>query len=673
MRQSYASLLLLVPAFFGLACGGPVTYNVTPIPPPFSVGDGGAINNNGQIVGSGPYYTYSTWSAAAGYQVSPPFSNFFEVEAYSINNLGVAGGELVGTGIKEAFIGNTPLGLGGTIETFGNTLNDAGQLAGQGCFASAPPGCQGFIATTAGYQFLSPPAGIYTAFYGINSQGVATGYSSPTNSQSSSNLIYGTAAGITTVPLPATGWSGMFGLTINDSGNIRGNGYYYGAGGDFNAFYFDGSSITTLAPDYYFFQVPQQCMNNRNQVIGEGSLTFAEMNSPQAFLWDPVNGLQLLNNLVPAGWNITGVYGINDSGSIVGYGSYKGGMPGDVLLSVATPQPSAKVGIYRPKNGDFLLDTNGDDSFDMGDTVYKFLAPLGGPQAGDLPVVGDWSGSGTTKVGIFRAGFEWILDWNGDGVYDTGDVVYQFGGVAGDIPVVGDWTGTGTSKIGVVRDGFFWLLDANGDGTYDGTAGGDYAFPFGGIPGDVPVVGDWTGDGVSKVGMFRDGFFWVLDTADPSVTNATGSAPLIAFPFGGIAGDVPIVEKWFAPPASMTPTGGTPQGSAINTAFAAPLALQVIGIDGSPVSGITVEFTVPISGASATFAGSQMTAVTNLDGVTSSAILTANGTTGGPYNVTATIQSCGSYPGCPGSAAPANFSLTNTSTPALRSPHSQKH
>jgi hypothetical protein len=96
MRQSYASLFLPVPILFGLACGGPVAYNVTPIPPPFSVGDGGAINNNGQIVGSGPYYTYSTWSAAAGYQVSPPFSNFFLVEAYSINNLGVAGGELLG-------------------------------------------------------------------------------------------------------------------------------------------------------------------------------------------------------------------------------------------------------------------------------------------------------------------------------------------------------------------------------------------------------------------------------------------------------------------------------------------------------------------------------------------------------------------------------------------------
>jgi hypothetical protein len=188
----------------------------------------------------------------------------------------------------------------------------------------------------------------------------------------------------------------------------------------------------------------------------------------------------------------------------------------------------------------------------------------------------------------------------------------------------------------------------------------------------VPVVGDWTGDGVSKVGMYRAGFLWVLDSTDPAITNATGQAPLIAFAFGGIVGDVPIVGKWFAPPASITPTGGTPQSAGINTAFAALLTLQVMGSDGYPVSGVTMEFTVPMSGASATFAGSQMTAVTNSDGVATSAILTANGTTGGPYNVTATVQSCGSYPGCPGSATPANFSLTNTTTPALRSLPGQK-
>jgi hypothetical protein len=202
------------------------------------------------------------------------------------------------------------------------------------------------------------------------------------------------------------------------------------------------------------------------------------------------------------------------------------------------------AGIYRAKNGLFILDSNCDGVFDAGDAVNKFLQNVGGSLPGDVPVVGDWNGSGTSKIGIVREGFLWLLDLNGDGIYEPGtDLQYVYGGAPGDIPVVGDWTGTGTTKIGVLRAGYLWLLDANGNGTWDGTASGDFAFAFG-APGDVPVVGDWTGDGVTKVGMFRDGFLWVLDSDDPSVTNATGQAPLIVFPFGGVAGDVPIVGKW---------------------------------------------------------------------------------------------------------------------------------
>jgi hypothetical protein len=119
------------------------------------------------------------------------------------------------------------------------------------------------------------------------------------------------------------------------------------------------------------------------------------------------------------------------------------------------------------------------------------------------------------------------------------------GGIPGDVPVVGDWSGTGTSKIGLVRLGFYWILDANGNGTFDGTGvGQDLAFPFGGISGDVPVVGDWNGDGTSKVGVFRLGFFWVLDANGNHLFDGTGPGQDLAFPFGGIGGDKPVVGKW---------------------------------------------------------------------------------------------------------------------------------
>jgi hypothetical protein len=41
-------------------------------------------------------------------------------------------------------------------------------------------------------------------------------------------------------------------------------------------------------------------------------------------------------------------------------------------------------------------------------------------EPGDVPVVGDWNGDGRAKVGLFRQGFFWILDYNGDGVFEQG-------------------------------------------------------------------------------------------------------------------------------------------------------------------------------------------------------------------------------------------------------------
>jgi len=204
---------------------------------------------------------------------------------------------------------------------------------------------------------------------------------------------------------------------------------------------------------------------------------------------------------------------------------------------------TTKIGIYRPSTGQWFLDYNGNGVFDTGiDKVYQF-----GGVAGDLPVVGDWNGSGTSKIGIFRSGFFWLLDIDGNGTFDAGiDQAFAYGGVPGDVPVTGDWTGNGITKVGVVRPfqargtAAFWLLDANNDHSIDA---GDLIFAFGGISGDVAITGDWNGSGTGKAGVYRQGFFWVIDD-DGSAPRVVGSDQVVAFAFGGVAGDIPVVGKW---------------------------------------------------------------------------------------------------------------------------------
>ncbi len=51
-----------------------------------------------------------------------------------------------------------------------------------------------------------------------------------------------------------------------------------------------------------------------------------------------------------------------------------------------------------------------------------------------------------------------------------------------------------------------------------------------GLAGDIPVVGDWDGDGAKNIGVFRDGV-WILDTngtpgfqSDDTTVNHLGSS-----------------------------------------------------------------------------------------------------------------------------------------------------
>ena len=44
-----------------------------------------------------------------------------------------------------------------------------------------------------------------------------------------------------------------------------------------------------------------------------------------AWIWDPINGIAYLNNLVPVGWSIGNAVSISNSGLILASGSYQNG------------------------------------------------------------------------------------------------------------------------------------------------------------------------------------------------------------------------------------------------------------------------------------------------------------------------------------------------------------
>ena len=88
--------------------------------------------------------------------------------------------------------------------------------------------------------------------------------------------------------------------------------------------------------------------------------------------------------------------------------------------------------------------------------------------------------------------------WDGCGI----DICACCFGLPGDRAAVGDWDGNGVDDIGVFRPSTLrWYLDLNGNRAWN--AGIDQITGLFGHADDWPVVGNWTGVGnTDKMGVF---------------------------------------------------------------------------------------------------------------------------------------------------------------------------
>jgi PKD repeat protein len=118
-----------------------------------------------------------------------------------------------------------------------------------------------------------------------------------------------------------------------------------------------------------------------------------------------------------------------------------------------------------------------------------------------------------TSYGEFRNGM-WFL--NGD------SFIY---GQYGDTPLLGDWDGDGITTVGVYRNGYFFLRNTNTGGV------ADVVFTYGNPTGDLPVVGDWDGNGTVTIGVNRGGVLYLRNS------NSNGVADIISGQFM----DVPVI------------------------------------------------------------------------------------------------------------------------------------
>jgi len=196
------------------------------------------------------------------------------------------------------------------------------------------------------------------------------------------------------------------------------------------------------------------------------------------------------------------------------------------FINVTAAPTASKIGVFRPSTHMFYLRPAGYPATPV--TVIDWGAST------DIPVTGYWNSSMTGGVGVYRPSAHTFY------LRSTFSIFYQYivfnriinWGASTDLPVTGDWNGDGITEVGVFRPSthMFYLRPAE----YPSTSATAINW---GASTDIPVTGDWNADGITDVGVYRPSahMFYLRNGTTIWTTTAIN---------WGSSTDLPVSGKW---------------------------------------------------------------------------------------------------------------------------------
>ena len=217
------------------------------------------------------------------------------------------------------------------------------------------------------------------------------------------------------------------------------------------------------------------------------------------------------------------VYGTN-------YQPLTGDFNGDGFSEFVLVRQNSKTGAV-----DWFFDRNGDGRTNLVSFGLR----------GDRPVVGDINGDGRDDLVVTRNNGRGGLDWYADTDLDGGsaDAYFSHYGFNTDTPLLGDIDGDGKDDLVAVRKeggGLSWYINKKTD--WQGGSRLPAEVRRFGLSADVPLMGDFNGDGKDDLAAVRankrrGGYDWYLD-----ITGTTSATDYVHR--YGLLGDMLVTGRW---------------------------------------------------------------------------------------------------------------------------------
>jgi YD repeat-containing protein len=254
------------------------------------------------------------------------------------------------------------------------------------------------------------------------------------------------------------------------------------------------SSLSSSLPDSIINNVPEPVVALNAYVSNGYSSVSSYFTAPSM-----PNGFALAQPSSPFASSVSSV--ISSFGSFLGLTVSSAESANAVAAGSAAIAPSAAM-VSQPA-GSVWFDFDGDGKADVGrwhpstkewkikqSSNGAYLTQTSGAFSASLIAPGNFDSDNKTDIAIFNAG-TWTINKSASGTTQT--VTF---GQSGDKPVVGDYDGDGISDLAVFRpSSATWLIQNSSNGTTTTTQFGS--------SGDIPVAGNYDGDYRTDIAVYR--------------------------------------------------------------------------------------------------------------------------------------------------------------------------